>query len=312
MFRRVLVVVILTGILIASTGCGGEVISSPEPTTTSPPTGVIVLADISDDPSETIEQFQPLADYLAVNLGELGIGTGEVKVAPDLETITEWMTTGEVDLYFDSLYPVMIVSDKSGAQPILRRWKGGVSEYHSVFFALAESGMTTLEDLKGQMVAFDEVFSTSGYMVPLAYLIEEDLHPVEKTDLSQAVAENEVGYIFSGEDTNTIQWVVSGLVAAGVVDSGTYEEDIPEETREGLVVLHRTEAVPRHVVLVSADVDEALREAVIELLLGLDKTEEGREILFVFEETTKFDEFPGGIDAALARMQELHDMVQGR
>src|SRR3972149_1107605 len=62
----------------------------------------LILADISTDPAKSIKRFQPLADYLAERLGEQGIEAGEVKVAPDLETMVEWIAAGEVDLYFDS------------------------------------------------------------------------------------------------------------------------------------------------------------------------------------------------------------------
>jgi phosphonate transport system substrate-binding protein len=301
--------IVLTAILM--TGCAAQPAptSTPEPTSTPDASGVIVLGEISNEPSETIEAFQPLADYLAANLSEVGISVGEVKVAPDLETMASWMESGEIDLYFDSPYPALIVSTESGAEPILRRWKGGVSEYHSLFFALADSGLTTLDDARGQMVAFEEVFSTSGYMLPLSYLVEADLNPTMKPDTDAAVAEDQIGYVFSDDDDNTIQWVISGRVAVGVVDNETYLE-IPEETREQLTILAETENLPRHLVVASPTMDTEVVAAVTDLLTGLDEAEDGERVLESFEETAQFDEFPQGIEAALTRMRELYDLVQ--
>ena len=308
MSRKVSLIVLAT---ILMTGCAAQPVltPSPEPTGIPAASGVIVLSEISNQPSETIEAFQPLADYLAANLGDVGISIGEVKVAPDLETMAAWMESGEVDLYFDSPYPALIVSTESGAQPILRRWKGGVSEYHSVFFALEDSGLRALEDAQGQMVAFEEVYSTSGYMLPLSYLVEAGLNPAMKPDTDAAVGEDEIGYVFSDDDDNTIQWVISGRVAVGVVDNETYME-IPEETREQLTILAETENLPRHLVVASPAMDAEVVAAVTDLLTGLDEAEDGASVLESFEETAQFDEFPQGIAAALTRMRELYDLVQ--
>jgi phosphonate transport system substrate-binding protein len=272
---------------------------------------VITVGDIGDDPSEVIEAFQPLADYLAANLGEFGIGVGEVQVAPDIDTMTEYVESGDIDLYFDSPYPALLVSEGSGATPILRRWKEGIEEYHSVIFALAESDLDTLNDLQGHIIAFDEIYSTSGYMLPLAHMVEAGLTAVEKPDTDAEVAEDEVGYIFSGDDENAVQWVISGRVAAAVVDSGVFSE-IPQETRDQLTVLAETESLPRHIVIVSPTVSEAVRSAIHDLLLAMDESEEGQAVLLAFEETAQFDEFPGGADAALGRMRELYELVQNR
>jgi phosphonate transport system substrate-binding protein len=204
---------------------------------------------------------------------------------------------------------VLVVSQKTGAVPILRRWKYGVSAYHSVFIARKDSGLTSLADLPGRMIAFEESFSTSGYMLPLSYLVEQDMNPVEKADPETAVAPDEVGYVFSTADNTTIQWVVSGKVPIGVVDNVTFELLIPEETREGLTILGATEDVPRQMVLLRSGIEPELAEAIQTILIEVDESEEGQAALAAFL-TTEFDEFPEGAEAALARMQTLYELVQ--
>jgi len=209
----------------------------------------IVLGDISDDPAEVIDGTQPLADYLAEHLEEFGITSGQVRVVSSASEMAQLMKDGKVDLYFDSTYPATLISDEIGAQIILRRWRFGVEEYHSVIFASQESGITTLEDLKGHMVAMDAPYSTSGFMLPAVYMIENGLTLVGKKGYSDAVAADEVGFVFSYDDENTLQWVLSDLVSAGVTDDYHFDVAFPADTIEKLVLLARTESSPRQVVV---------------------------------------------------------------
>jgi phosphonate transport system substrate-binding protein len=286
--------------------------SAPPATTTVAETGgAIVLGDISDEPAKKIKQFQPLADHLAAQLGEFGIEAGEVKIAPDMETMAKWMAAGEIDLYFDSPYPALIVSEQSGGHPILRRWKDGNEKYHTLFFAKSASGLTSVADLKGKMIVLEDRFSTSGYLLPVSYLLEAGLKPMEKDFPEAAVGADEVGYVFAGEDQNIIQWVISDKVAVGALDNETYAAEIPEATRAQLTILGETEEMPRQLVIIRPGVEPTLEAAIKAQLLGMDETEEGRAALEEFD-TTQFDEFPEGADKALARMKELYTLVQGK
>ncbi len=310
-FIRLVAAAVLASVSLGA--CGGP--DAPgEPSTTEPPavTGrAIVLADVDvDSPTKKLAKFQPLADYLGSNLAGFGITGGGVRIAPDLETIAAWLVSGEVDLYFDSMYPATIVADQSGARAILRRWRGGVGEYYSVIFARADSGLSTVADLLGATVALDEPVSTSGFLLPVALFIQAGLEPVEVAANMPPPDPMRVGYVFSGDDENTVQWVISGKAMAGAVDSVTYSE-LPEDTRRELVVISETETVPRQVVLVRPGLDEDLLNAIKELLTGLERTPEGLKILETHG-TTRFDEFPEGIEKAMQRMRGLYDLVTQR
>ncbi|NER79488.1 MAG: phosphate/phosphite/phosphonate ABC transporter substrate-binding protein [Leptolyngbya sp. SIO1D8] len=306
---------VATGLLLTLISCGAVPKTDPETNVskaepiaaTEPVENPLVLGDLSEnDPVGALEEFQPLADYLAVQLADLGIDDGQVKAAPDMETMLQWLTTGEVDIVFDSPYPALRLAQEAGAQPILRRWKKGDAEYYSVIFTLLDSGINSIQDLPGHLIAFDSPSSTSGYMLPIFYLLEANLMPAEKNSLNSIVAEDEVGYVFAYEDRNTLQWVINGKVAAGVVDNQTFAE-LPEDVKANVRILLETEAVPRHMAVVAADLEPSIVDAVTQVLLEIDQSTEGKAVLEQFERTAKFDPFP--TPDYLSRLEEIYARV---
>ncbi|NEQ82927.1 MAG: phosphate/phosphite/phosphonate ABC transporter substrate-binding protein [Moorea sp. SIO2I5] len=312
MLTKLLGKVMLVGLLTSLVSCtqpAEQSNPSLEPSTISEDTKVIVLGDISKNPAKKIRRFQPLANYLADKLSQFDINTGEVKIASDFPTMISWLKEGEVHLYFDSLYPAMRINQESGAQPILRRWKRGDAEYHTIIFTMKDRGIKSLADLKGKKVAFDDRQSTSGYMLPMAYLIEAGLKPNEKGSASDVVAANEVGYIFSDDDENTIQWVISSKADAGAVDNQTFEQ-VPKEVKDAMTILAETDKVPRQVVMVPGNMDPELMAQLKSILSTMHNDPKGKEVLTKFQKTAKFDEFP--TLQGLERMQQLYNIVENR
>lgn len=307
MQRRIHDLVVLILVVLALAGCTTPSTAATPTEESTRETRAIVLGDISDDPGEVIEGAQPLADYLAGQLSDLGITEGQVRVAADNDQMVEMLRTGEVDLYFDSVYPATLIHDETGALPILRRWRNGVAEYHSVIFTTQGSGIESIEDLRGKIVAMDHAYSTSGYALAVVYLSEHGLTMSIKDSPESAVAPDEIGIVFTYDDENTLAWVTDGRAQAGVTDDfhfGQFSE------QADLVSLAETESVPRQVVIVRPGMDPDLMEAIKQALLAADASEEGQAALLAFDDTARFDEFPEGIDQALARMREMQAIVE--
>jgi len=313
MVKRMRLTRLFLWIGLGLTACKVPSTSIPPIATESPAVAVedrtIVLGDISDDPGEVIEGTQPLADYVAARLGESGITEGQVRIAQDADEMERLLKDGEVDLYFDSVYPATLISDASGAQPILRRWRFGVEAYYTVIFASVESGITSVEELPGHLIALDNPFSTSGYVLPAIYLMDHNLTLAGKSSYEDTVAQHEVGFVFSYDDENTLQWILSGLVAAGATDDYRYDVMFPDEAREKLTVLARTESVPRQVVVVRPGMSSELLEAIKHILITAHENEQGQAALEPFQ-TSRFDEFPEGIEAAQDRMRDMMEDVR--
>lgn len=270
-------------------------------------TQAITVGDISDEPIEIVTKGQPFADYVAAKLGKFGIDRGEMKIAPDMETMARWLKSGEVDLYMDSPYPAFIVSQQSGAKPVLRRWKDGIAQYHTLMIARQDRGIESLDDLQGKTIGFEEEFSTSAYLLPLGYLRRAGYQTVKMEQAEATPPTEQIGYIFTGDQDNTIQWVISGKVAAGAIDSTSFER-IPETTRAQLIVLAKTEPVPRHMLLMTPQMEPALQETIAEILIQMDENPEGLSVLEGFDETAQFDRLPG-VDP-LSQIRQLYQQIQ--
>ena len=305
-------VILLVVAWLLAAACSG---TTPEPTaeaTTPTAAGkdsIVTLGDIDpDEPTKKIERFTPLAEYLAENLQELGIEKGEVLIARDIEEMSDWLRDGTVDVFFDSPFPTLAVEERSDSEVILRRWKDGVVEYWSTYVSLRSSGLDKVDDLLGRVVAFEEPRSTSGFTLPAGTLIQRGFTLREVSGPDATVEPDEIGYLFSGDEENTFDLVLEGKVAAGGVSNEDYEE-LPAEFKQKLNAFDRTITVPRQLVSLRPGLDGSLGEKVRDLLVGLDQTEEGRQILEGLKKTKTFDELTVEAEKALQGLDQLIELV---
>jgi phosphonate transport system substrate-binding protein len=251
----------------------------------------IIIGSIHFEPAAEIKRFWPLARYLANQLQSAGIDHGRVVVAKSVFEMAAFLREGKVDLYIDSPFTSVAVSRLSGSKFLLRRWKKGVGEYHTVIFARKDSGISRLEDLRGKKIAFEEPSSSSGYLLPKMILVEQGLKLVPKQAATDAVEPDEVGYVFSYDDESTMVWVLRRQVFAGATDNHHFLGQA-KGNLENLTIISETFSMPRHVVSYRADLPYKLVERLKEILLQMDQQEEGKKVLQEFEKTTKFDEIP--------------------
>ena len=287
--------------------CGAPAEATDAPAASAAPDGpTLVIGSVSDDPEEEAEVFQPFVEHLASSLADRGVVAGEVVVAETVEEMADLLAAGEVDLYVDNMYGVTTVVRAGAGTPLLRRWKDGEPTYHSVVVARADSGITSAEQLPGRTIAFEEETSTDGYFLPLATLSQQGLAFTALAEPGEAVPADEVGYVFSGDDENTVFQVLEGRVDAGALS----EEDLAENAGsrvDELVVVATTIEVPRHGVVVRSDLDPALLEALTAVLTALDESEDGRAVLEEFDETAQFDPLTPEDLAPVVELREVLD-----
>jgi len=292
--------------LVAAAGCGE---APREAQTLRPPEEavarheVIVIGDIDPDtPARRIRHLQPLADHLAERLADQGIRRGEVVIARSIDELCGLIEDGSVDLYSDSIFPSMMVHRRTSTELVLKRAVRGDFSYHSVILVRADSGLSTLEDLSGHLIAFQAGYSTSGYLLPAAALRGLGLELVSVDTATRRVSDDAVGYFFADEE-NTITLLLDGLVDAGAFSSRELEE-IPTTLRKQLEVLYRSAEVPRQLFSASPLLEPSRLEAVHRILVELNGVTLGDERLpweWSFSELSDADVESLALVAELAR-----------
>jgi phosphonate transport system substrate-binding protein len=270
----------------------------------------LVIGSISRSIKEEIETFWPLADYLRPRLDEVGIRDVKIVVATTASEMSRQLASGEVDLYIDSPFMIAQMSREVGAKPFLRRWKKGMAEYRTLFVVRKESGVRSLDDLRGKVVAFDDPQSSSGHLLPRAMLLDRGYRLIQVSDPAAPVPQDAIGFVFSMDDVNTLFWVDHGKVAAGVTSSD-FLQLYQKKRHDNLVVIERSISIPRQAVAYRRGLDRAVVSELEHVLTEMAMSTEGRHALQEFQGTTRFDRFPAGIEATFAPIQAMLDLLNG-
>jgi phosphonate transport system substrate-binding protein len=264
----------------------------------------LVIGSVHHEVAAEIKKFLPLADYLGKHLQPEGVNEAKIVVAKDISQMGTLLKERKVDIYIDSLFPSVGANLISGSKFLLRRWKRGRPDYRSVVYKRKDINLHQVKDLKGHTIAFEEPFSSSGYFIPKMALVQAGLKLTPKLDSTKPIDPQEIGYVFSLHDENTVTWVLREKVTAGATDDYTYERQT-HRYPNSLEVIHTTSSFPRHLVSYRADLAPRLVTKIKETLILMDQSQEGRSALKEFEHTTKFDELPSSSTGQLLKVRKF-------
>lgn len=141
----------------------------------------------------------------------LGVPT-KVFTPADYDGVIQGLLGGTIDMAWlgASAYAKTYLTDPEAVDVVLVKTNlDGSYAYHSIGLARKDSGITSLEDMKGKKFGFGDPNSTSGYLIPA----------VEIPQTTGSTMENGAYFgevVFTGGHEQTIVAVVNGDVDAGV------------------------------------------------------------------------------------------------
>jgi phosphonate transport system substrate-binding protein len=233
-------------------------------------------------PSQNADTLEAKAKPLEKLLSDELDRPVKVSVSTDYNTIVEAMASKKVDVGFLPPTAYVLAKDQGAADVILQAQRYGVNDkdgsptdelvdsYKSMFIVKKDSGIDSLEDLKGKKIGYQNVTSSAGYVWPAASLMDVGLDPLKDV---QPVT-------LKGHDQAVIS-LLNGDIDAAVTfqDARTIVQKDYEDVFDQTKVIHYTEPIPNDTVAVQSDMDKDLRKDIQEAFINIGKNEEGKKII---------------------------------
>jgi len=272
----------------------------------------LIIGKVSPNPKKHYLYLKPIADYVASHMHDLGIDKVKVLMAKNNRQMRNYLKRRKVDWVTETVFSAIEFADKGGAEMILLKHKKGVPVYHTVFFTRKDSGIQSLEDLKGKVIAFEDPGSSTGFFIPAAILLDAGLELVELESPRDRVSGDQVGYVFANAEINMSTWVHKELVDAGAYSNLDWdkEDHNPTSFREGMQIFHESGEYPRAIELVRKDLRAEVKKRMIAVLLKAHQDPEAGAALRAYQKTTQFEEIDDTVKASIALARGVMTSVE--
>ncbi|WP_236170685.1 phosphonate ABC transporter substrate-binding protein [Pseudomonas pseudonitroreducens] len=176
----------------------------------------------SEDAQAMIKSSQLVLDQLQERLGM------PVKpfVATDYNGVIEALRAGKLDVAYLGPFSYVLANQVAGADAfaVAVTKKTGSSAYHSLIIARNDSGIRSLDDLKGHTFAFVDPSSASGHLFPKAGLEQSGHDP--KTLFSRVIfSGSHDASILAVENRKVDAAAVADRILAGAISAGQVQQD---------------------------------------------------------------------------------------
>ena len=224
----------------------------------------LILAFIpQENPEKLIGDIETIGEYLQAELGFPVKGF----VSQDHAAAVEALRNGEADISFMGALPYVLAHDQMGAQVILGEVYRGSPIYHGRIFVRRDSGIETLEDLRGKSIAFADPISESGYLYPLETFVEAGL-----LERGQDPQEFFSAVYFAGGYQQAIQAVANGYADAAGASQFSDLLLTPDQLEE-IIWIAESDDIPSHAVIARGDLEPERLEAFKQAMLKLNNPE---------------------------------------
>lgn len=283
--KKLLSILLIAVLAISLAACG----NGGDPKT-------IIMGFVPSQESDTItDTVKPLADQLSK---ELGVKV-EGKVMTSYTALVEAMGTNEVHIGFIPAFAYVLANEKHGVEVILKSERYGADQYRAQYLVRADSGIESLEDMKGKTWAIPDLASTSGFLFPAAQIMDKF-----------GVEDPQTGYFSSavqagGHDGAAI------AVYNGDADVATTFEDVRRslekeypDVMEKLKVVGYTDYIPNDTISITKELSDEMQAKIKEAFLSFN---EDKEMIKIMNEVYTWDAIREAQDSEYEIVRETYN-----
>ena len=271
-------------------------------------------------PIEKADELTPKAESLEKFLEEKIPGVDFKIVVPNnYETIIEGMKFGHIDAAFMDTGPAWIAHNRAGAEAVLAEVVKGKVNYQATVWTKSDNdSINSLEDTLGKKVAFTSITGSSGFVRPMGTLVTQGHINVEGDDiiaLEAALADSFENYTFAGGYKAALQLLLNDHVDVAFGSDIAPKKYLDPVDQGKLKAVDTIGPVPSHVFMVSSEISDGTKAALVSALVELNYAENnqilrnlyGAEALLPTSTEMHIGDFGKFIDALVGLDQKILD-----
>ena len=271
-------------------------------------------------PIEKADELTPKAESLEKFLEEKMPGVDFKIVVPNnYETIIEGMKFGHIDAAFMDTGPAWIAHNRAGAEAVLAEVVKGKVNYQATVWTKSDNdSINSLEDTLGKKVAFTSITGSSGFVRPMGTLVTQGHINVEGDDiiaLKAALANSFENYTFAGGYKAALQLLLNDHVDVAFGSDIAPKKYLDPVDQGKLKAVDTIGPVPSHVFMVSSEMSDGTKAALVSALVELNYAENnqilrnlyGAEALLPTSTEMHIGDFGKFIDALVGLDQKILD-----
>ena len=250
-------------------------------------------------PTEKAEELTPKAEQLEKFLeNKLNIDV-QIVVPTNYEAIIEGLRFGHIDAAFMDTGPGWIAHTRSGAEVVGAEVVKGKVNYQATVWTKADNdSINSLQDTVGKRVAFTSITGSSGFIRPMGTMIANGDMNIQGDDLvalEAALADTFESYTFAGGYKAALELLLNDNVDAAFGSDIAPQKYLTPEQQNQLRIVEQIGPVPSHVFVISADMDDATKNALTNAMFELNDDENNQILRDIY-----------GADAILPTTTSLH------
>ncbi len=222
-------------------------------------------------PESSLMMYQEFVDYLALRLNR----KGSLLLRNSYAEINNLVRQRECDLAFICTYPLVHGERDFGLQVIAVPQISNKTTYKALIIVPADSPAKTLLDLQGKQFGSSDHLSTSGWLFPAVWLLDQGKDPEHFFQ----------EHILTGSHDRSVTALVKGYVDAVSVHSVVYEQMASADPtiRKKTRILMQSENYGMPPVVVHPKTDPQLKKRIRDIMLSMHTSKDGKAVLTKLE-----------------------------